>query len=151
MALFAHIQFIKHLPNAIVPDIQTSGSACFDFHAARLTFDEANQCLMVDTGLRTAFSEQFAMMLYGRSGNAVKHGIRLPHGVAVIDSDYRGPLMIPLVSDRLTLPQMAEVIKVGDRIAQGFMHQKIQSHWFEAHELPASGRGEGGFGSTGTQ
>lgn len=149
MDLFAHIRFIKHLPNAIVPDIQTSGSACFDFHAARLTFDEANQCLMVDTGLKTAFSDQFAMMVYGRSGNAVKHGIRLPHGVAVIDSDYRGALMIPLVSDRLTLPQMAEVIKVGDRVAQGFIHSKIPCAWFETHKLPASGRGEGGFGSTG--
>jgi dUTP pyrophosphatase len=89
-------------------------------------------------------------MVYPRSGLATKHGIALANCVGVIDSDYRGEVMVPLYnhgSEPFT-------VQPGDRVAQMVVTPVLQPEAEElpmGEPLPASERGAGGFGSTGIE
>lgn len=78
-------------------------------------------------------------------GNAVKHGINLANCVAVIDSDYRGELMVPLKNNS----DIPFEVHVGDRIAQLLIQPVEYPIIRVCNELETSKRGTGGFGSTG--
>ncbi len=80
-----------------------------------------------------------------RSGLAVKHGVTLPNAPATIDSDYRGELLIALIN----LGPAPVPVERGMRIAQLVFQRVEQVELVEVVELPASERGQGGFGSTG--
>jgi dUTP pyrophosphatase len=89
--------------------------------------------------------EGFECQIRPRSGLALRHGITLPNTPATIDSDYRGELMVALVN----LGSEPFEITRGMRIAQ-MVVARVEQVAFEAvAELPPSGRGAGGFGSTG--
>ena len=143
------IRFVKRLPGAKMPVKATSQSAGFDLHAAEVQMDLPNRYLLIDTGLSISFDPGYVLFLYGRSGLASKYGIRLANGVGVIDADYRGPIRVVLRSDRLTIPGMTEIIRVGDRVAQGILVPIPSAQWVEVDELDETERGTGGFGSTG--
>ena len=97
------------------------------------------------TGLCIAVPFGYEVQLRPRSGLALKHGITLPNTPATIDSDYRGELQVILINHG----SEPFAIHRGDRIAQ-LLVQKVEPVEFrEVSELPASGRGAGGFGSTG--
>lgn len=148
------ILFKKLLPNAIIPTKGTSESAAFDLVAAAIQVDNKNDQLIVDTGLATAFPAGYVLHVYGRSGHAIKHGIRLTNSVAVIDADYRGPLKVLLTTNEHSMDSfqnLIEQIKVGDRIGQAILVKLPDVEWEEVDELPESVRGEGGFGSTGVR
>jgi dUTP pyrophosphatase len=98
---------------------------------------------LVPTGLRVAIPDGHVGLVWPRSGLAVRDGIDTMAGV--IDSDYRGEVQVLLINHG----QGDFRIRPGDRIAQ-LLIQRVEPAEFEpAAELPASGRGEGGFGSTG--
>lgn len=150
--MFAQILFKKHLANAKVPSKGTSEAAAFDLTAAHIEYRPGQRMLVVDTGLSTAFPAGYALHLYGRSGHAMKHGIRLANSVAVIDADYRGPLKVLLVTnDPADYETLTREINIGDRVAQAILIKLPDVEWAEVDELPDSVRGEGGFGSTGTK
>jgi dUTP pyrophosphatase len=98
---------------------------------------------LVPTGLYLAIPEGHAGLVWPRSGLAVRHGIDTMAGV--IDSDYRGEVRVLLVNHG---PE-SFTIRCGDRIAQLVIQRVERAEFLRAEELPPSGRGQGGFGSTG--
>ena len=83
--------------------------------------------------------------MFCRSGLGVKHGVTLPNCVGVIDSDYRGELVVPLRN----FGDGAYTIQPGERIAQLVIVPVALPRLEEARELSSTQRGTGGFGSTG--
>ena len=97
------------------------------------------------TGFAIAIPHGYECQIRPRSGLALRHGISLPNTPATIDSDYRGEVMVALVN----LGGAAFRVERGMRIAQ-MVFARVESAAFEeVAELPATERGEGGFGSTG--
>jgi dUTP pyrophosphatase len=99
----------------------------------------------VPTGLKVAVPEGYELQLRPRSGLALKHGISLPNTPATIDADYRGELQVILIN----LGAEPFGVKRGDRIAQMLVQRVEPVRFREVDVLPESGRGSGGFGSTG--
>lgn len=147
----ATVLFKKNLPLAQLPLRASAESACHDLYAAKVEHDAVNNQLIVDIGISTSFAHGYCLLVFGRSGFARDHGIRLSNGVAVIDADYRGPLKVLLRSDMLTLKEMAQIIKPGTRVAQAMIVPVPFTDWVEVDALDQTARGEGGFGSTGTR
>jgi dUTP pyrophosphatase len=101
---------------------------------------------LVPTGIAIAIPHGYAAFAHPRSGLAIKHGVSMVNAPGTIDAGYRGELQIILINHD---PNDDFVIKRGDRIAQ-LVFQKVETAEFiEVEELPGSGRGVGGFGSTG--
>ena len=89
--------------------------------------------------------EGYECQIRPRSGLALRHGITLPNTPATIDSDYRGEVMVALVN----LGTEPFEVTRGMRIAQMVVARVERVEFETVAELPASGRGAGGFGSTG--
>lgn len=100
---------------------------------------------LIPTGFAVAVPEGYELQARPRSGLALKHGISLPNTPATIDADYRGELQIILIN----LGSESFAVHRGDRIAQLLVQQVEPAVFREVTELPPSGRGVGGFGSTG--
>lgn len=131
-----------------LPYFATNGSAGADLCAnldEPLTLEPMGRAL-VPTGLAMQLPDaRHGAFVFARSGLSVKHGLALSNGVGVIDSDYRGELRVGLVN----LSQEAYTIQPGERIAQLVILPVVQFDAVEAEELEETGRGTGGFGSTG--
>lgn len=133
--------------DAVIPEYQTEGAAGADLHACldapvRLAPGER---AAVSTGLALAIPEGFEAQVRPRSGLALKHGVTLPNAPGTIDSDYRGELKVIV----LNAGNDPFEISHGDRIAQIVIAPVTRGLFAEASELPATVRGDGGFGSTG--
>lgn len=132
-------------PKAILPEYKTDGAACFDLHAL-----DGYSIKMVDsqtfrTGLAIEIPPGFVMRIYARSGKAFKHDVCLTNGVGVIDSDYRGEILV-----RLTNHGWGEfTVEPGDRIAQAIIEPFERVVFQPVNSLGATARGTSGFGSTG--
>ncbi len=140
---------IKKLrPNAKIPSRATNGSAGMDLHAC---IDEPikiapGDLKLVPTGLAIELPDnKCAAFLYARSGLGVKHGICLSNGVGVIDSDYRGEVCVGLCN----VSAEEYTIEPGERVAQMVIAPVLVPETEEVSQLGETGRGEGGFGSTG--
>jgi len=100
---------------------------------------------LLKTGLALAIPTGYEAQVRPRSGLAIKHGLTLPNTPATIASDYRGELMVAVIN----LGTEPVVVTRGMRIAQ-LVFQRVEAvELVEVAELPESGRGKGGFGSTG--
>jgi dUTP diphosphatase len=136
---------LPHGAGLPLPSRATPGAAGMDIVSAVDTIIAAGARGLVSTGLTMAVPFGFEIQLRPRSGLALKHGITLPNTPATIDSDYRGELQVILINHGVE----PFVIHRGDRIAQ-LLVQKVEPVEFrEVDALPESGRGAGGFGSTG--
>jgi dUTP pyrophosphatase len=90
------------------------------------------------------------MLIYPRSGLSTKLGLTLRNTVGVIDSDYRGEIIIKLTPGYThCIPEIHEALSEGSRIAQAMIVPIPEVTLHEVLELPSSDRGTGGFGSTG--
>ena len=137
----------KLRPQAVLPVRATSGSAGLDLSAcidAPMTLAPGQRAL-VPTGLAAAIPAGAAGMIYARSSLGVKHGIALSNGVGVIDSDYRGEIRVGLTN----LSDTPYTVMPGDRVAQLAVVPVVQAALERVEELDDTGRGSGGFGSTG--
>ncbi len=135
--------------NAKIPTYGTEFSAGADLYAlldAPITI-APNETAMIKTGLSMEIPENYAGFIYPRSGMSVKRGLAPANKVGVIDSDYRGEIMVALLNHSKT-PQTVEN---GERIAQIIIAPYIRADFVVADELQETVRGEGGFGSTGTK
>nr|DAU27304.1 MAG TPA: dUTPase [Caudoviricetes sp.] len=131
--------------DAKIPTYGTVGAACFDLYAAAIK-DVADGSVTYDTGLQFEIPQGAVMMIYSRSGHGFNKGISLANRVGVIDSDYRGNVMVKLESAKT---HTSGFPAVGERIAQA-MIIPVQRNEFElVDELSDTKRGNGGFGSTG--
>jgi len=131
---------------ARVPTYATDGAACFDISANEDCTLSPGGSVSVSTGLSVAVPSGHALLIYSRSGHAVKYNVRLTNCVGVIDSDYRGEVRVLLTNDSNT---ERLVIKRGDRIAQGMIVNTPAVGFDVVDNLPDTARGCGGFGSTG--
>lgn len=134
---------------AILPTYGTEFSAGADIYAL---LDEPvtiapGETKLIHTGLAFAIPEGLVGLNFARSGMATKRGLAPANKVGVIDSDYRGEVMVALYNQGNT-PQ---TIEYGDRIAQMVFVPYYMAEFVECDELDSTARGEGGFGSTGTK
>ena len=143
---------IKLLDNRLkeaMPAYATPGSAGLDLRAvldAPLTI-AAGQTTMVSTGMCLYLGDpNYAALVLPRSGLGSKHGIVLGNLVGLIDSDYQGPLMVPVWNRSTT----DFTLQPMDRLAQLIIVPVVQAQFTVVDEFTApSTRGAGGFGSTG--
>jgi dUTP pyrophosphatase len=145
---------IKKLhPDAILPTKGSAAAAGYDLYALYPCDLEPGDTWFIHTGLAIEIPAGFWGGIYARSGLATKKGLRPANCVGVIDSDYRGEIMVALHNDSSILQR----IEAGDRIAQLVFHQQgiiipdeDGNIWQVVEDLSDTDRGEGGFGSTGT-
>jgi dUTP pyrophosphatase len=100
---------------------------------------------MIPTGFSIAIPAGFEAQIRPRSGLAFRNGVTCLNTPGTIDADYRGPVNVILAN----LGQEPFVVRRGDRIAQIIVAPVSHATFEETAELPESGRGVGGFGSTG--
>ncbi|WP_367650338.1 dUTP diphosphatase [Nocardioides sp. zg-DK7169] len=101
---------------------------------------------LVPTGIALALPEGYVALVHPRSGLAARHGLSILNTPGTIDAGYRGEVKVLLVNHD---PREAIVLSRGDRIAQLVVQRFERAAFVEVDELPASVRGEGGYGSTG--
>ena len=134
--------------NATLPTRGTKGSAGADLYACieeSVTINPGDLKL-IPTGVAIALPDSSSVAyLYARSGLGVKHGICLANGVGVVDSDYRGEIMVGLCN----VSGEPYTIEPNERIAQMVISPVIIPELVEVEKLDETDRGEGGFGSTG--
>ena len=106
-----------------------------------------HETIMLHTGLAAEIPVGFAGLIYARSGLASKRGLAPANKVGVIDSDYRGELMVALHNHS----EEPGYVSANERIAQLVIVQLPAVLYEEAQELADTARGEGGFGSTGKE
>lgn len=140
------IKIKKLHPSAKEPTYGTDGAACFDLYSVSDTVVHARDSAVIRTGLAFEVPEGYVMKIYSRSGQAFKHDVRLSNCVAIIDSDYRGEVVVKLANDN---NDVALIVKAGDRIAQAEITPIIRAEFKEVEELSDTKRGDRGFGSTG--
>jgi dUTP pyrophosphatase len=137
---------LSHHEGLPLPARQTAGAAGYDLCSADPDFViQPLERRLVRTGLALAIPAGYEAQVRPRSGLALRHGLTLPNAPATIDSDYRGEVLVPMVN----LGTEPVAVARGTRIAQ-LVFQRVEEIELQlADELPASERGDGGFGSTG--
>ena len=101
---------------------------------------------LVPTGISIALPDGYAAFVHPRSGLAIKHGVTMVNAPGTIDAGFRGELQCIMINHD---PLEPITFKKGDRIAQLVIQKVERAEFVEVQELPGSGRGTGGFGSTG--
>ena len=131
-----------------LPYYATPGSAAMDLHACldgAVTIP-AGERRVIPTGLAIALpSADYVALVFARSGLGIKHGVAPANCVGVIDSDYRGEILVGLQNSGGS----EFTIRPGDRIAQLMVVPVVQPRLRLVDELDETQRGAGGFGSTG--
>lgn len=130
-----------------LPSYAHPGDAGADLTAAEaVTLKAGGGRARIRTGIRIAIPDGYAGFVLPRSGLAAKHGITCLNTPGLVDSGYRGELMVVLIN---TDPSADYDVAVGDRIAQLVIQPVEQAVFVPVDELDDHVRGEGGFGSTG--
>lgn len=132
---------------AIIPTYGTKFSAGADLYACceQKVVIKPSETKLIHTGICMEIEEGLVGLVFARSGLATKKGLAPANKVGVIDSDYRGEIMIPLHNHTLEEKE----IENGERIAQIIFMPYVKEEFNEVEELTETIRGEGGFGSTG--
>lgn len=138
------LKFQKLAPEAQIPKYATAGAACFDLVAINDVNIRPGHAATMYTGLAFEVPKGHVMLVFSRSGHGFKNGIRLVNSVGVIDSDYRGEVMVRLQNDG----NEVVVVHAGTRVAQAML-LPIPKVVLEQGELSTTARGTGGLGSTG--
>ena len=134
-------------PNAKLPTYGSAGAAGADLYAClqeAVTIAPGTTC-PIPLGLSLEIPEGYAGLIYARSSLGTKRGLAPANKVGVIDSDYRGPVMV-MLHNHGSVPQ---TIEPGDRVAQLLITPVLTPQYEIAEELTDTDRGSGGFGSTG--
>jgi dUTP pyrophosphatase len=140
------VKIVNHSPYPL-PAYATALSAGMDLRAdlqeplVLRTLERA----MVPTGLHIELPAGFEAQIRPRSGLAAKHGISIVNAPGTIDADYRGEIKVVLVN----LSNEPFTVNPGERIAQMVVARHETVQWEPVEALEESGRGSGGFGSTG--
>ena len=101
---------------------------------------------LVPTGISIALPDGYAAFVHPRSGLAIKHGVTMVNAPGTVDAGFRGELQCIMINHD---PRESITFKKGDRIAQLVIQKVERAEFVEVQALPGSGRGTGGFGSTG--
>ena len=134
-------------PTVPLPSYAKGGDAGADLTTTIDITIAPGQRQLVPTGIALALPDGYVALIHPRSGLAIKHGISLLNAPGTIDAGYRGEIQCILINHD---PQESLSLKRGDRIAQLVIQKVERAVFIEVSELPGSGRGLGGFGSTGS-
>ena len=132
-----------------MPERAHSGDAGYDLRSVERVHLAPGTRALVRTGISVAIPEGYAGLVLPRSGLAIRHGISLVNTPGLIDSGYRGEIQVPLINhDR----EETFLIEEGTRIAQLVLVRAASAFFAETEflESAADGRGESGFGSSGS-
>jgi dUTP pyrophosphatase len=132
-------------PDAVVPRRAYGGDAGLDLSSCARVELAPGERALVPTGLAVAIPEGYAGFVQPRSGLAAKHGISIVNTPGLVDSGYRGELLVNLVN---TDQRESFVVEPGMRIAQLVILPIPELELVEVDELPESERGVRGFGSS---
>jgi dUTP pyrophosphatase len=138
---------IKRLDAGVpLPNYAKGGDAGADIvTAVDITLAPGERAL-VPTGISIALPDGYVALVHPRSGLAIKHGVTMVNSPGTVDAGYRGELKLILINHD---PKDSVSFKRGDRVAQLVIQQVERAEFVEVQELPGSGRGTDGFGSTG--
>lgn len=142
-----YVRFKRLTKGAMKPTKGSAFAAGFDLYADT-TQDivvEPGEVVPFYTGLAMEIPDGYFGAIYSRSGLATKLGLRLPHCVGIIDSDYRGNVGVPLRNDS----NVPVTVLAHERIAQIVFQRCADVALYETDELSQTARGDGGFGSSG--
>ena len=101
---------------------------------------------LVPTGISIALPDGYAAFVHPRSGLAIKHGVTMVNAPGTVDAGFRGELQCIMINHD---QHESITFKKGDRIAQLVIQKVERAEYIEVKDLPGSGRGTDGFGSTG--
>jgi dUTP pyrophosphatase len=132
----------------VIPARAYTGDAGLDLSACERVELAPGERSLVPTGLAVAIPDGFAGFVQPRSGLATNHGITIVNTPGLVDSGYRGELLVNLLN---TDPREPFVVEPGMRIAQLVILQLPEVELVEVDELPDSERGARGFGSSSTR
>lgn len=128
------------------PQYAHPGDAGLDLRAAVAGTLKPFERMTVPCGFAMAIPDGYAGLVIPRSGLASRHGISVVNGPGLVDSGYRGEIMVVLVN---LDPQEPFSFEKGDRIAQMMIVATPSITLYNTDQLPASARGAQGFGSSG--
>lgn len=138
---------IKRLdPDVPLPSYAKGGDAGADIVTAIDITLAPGERSLVPTGISIALPDGYVALVHPRSGLAIKHGVTMVNSPGTVDAGYRGELKLILINHD---PKESVSFKRGDRVAQLVIQQVERALFVEVQELPGSGRGTDGFGSTG--
>ena len=137
-----NLKFKKLHPDAVSPTYATKGAACFDLTATEI-FEGDDCCTEYRTGLSFEIPYGWVMLVFSRSGISFNTGAGLVNGVGVIDSDYRGEVIVKYNGS------VGFGYNIGDRIAQAMLIPIQRLDLIETDTMNETERGANGFGSTG--
>ena len=106
---------------------------------------QPGETVMIPTGVAMELPQGLVGLVYARSGLAAKRGLAPANKVGVIDSDYRGEIMVALHNHGAA----AQTVAHGERVAQLVIAPYVTAQFRQVETLSETARGEGGFGSTG--
>ena len=134
---------------ASVPERGSASAAGYDLRtdAQEAVVIRPHETELIGTGIAVAIPEGYFGGIYARSGMAAKRLLRPGNCVGVIDADYRGEVKVALHNDG----EEDRVVEPGERVAQLVIQPYLSVSFDEREALPETGRGEGGFGSTGSR
>ena len=135
----------KLMDSAVLPKYGTEFSAGADLvNAGDSVVVEAGKTVIVHTGIAMEIPVGYVGLVHARSGMATKRGLAPANKVGVIDSDYRGEIMVALHNHG----NEAQTVESGERVAQIIIAPYVTADFVEG-DLDDTVRGDGGFGSTG--
>lgn len=142
------VKIKKMSDTAIIPEKATEGSAGYDIYVDSDKPIEIppHETIMIPSGIAMEIPDGYFGAIYPRSGISTKRGLRIANCVGVIDSDYRGPIGLPIHNDG----RFTQTIEPYERVAQIIFQKYDDVSIVEVNELSKTERGYNGFGSTGT-
>lgn len=145
MAIAIKVKRLESATGLPLPSYQTAHAAGMDLVASEAAVLKPGERALVSTGLVLEIPEGYEAQIRPRSGLALKYGVTLVNSPGTIDADYRGEIRVLLINHG------AEpfAIERGERIAQIVFAPVTRIEWNETDEVAGTGRGGGGFGSTG--
>ncbi len=140
-----NVKIQKLTDTAKIPFHGSDAAAGYDLYADQDYMIPAGETAKISTGIAMAIPNGYWGGIYARSGLATKQGLRPSNCVGVIDSDYRGPIIVALYNDSLELRMIHKGDKIAQMIISPFEYWQIK----QVEKLENTDRGSGGFGSTG--
>lgn len=145
------MKIMKISENAILPTCGSAEAAGYDLYANlkehELRQIQPHETVKIGTGVAIECPKGYFAGVFARSGLATKQGLRPANCIGVVDSDYRGEIIVAIHNDSDEI----RYIENGDRIAQLIIIPYLSVKLEEVKELTETERGDGGFGSTGTK
>lgn len=141
------IQIKKINQKAILPKQGSDGAAGYDLYACldQTVTINPHETVLIPTGITMSIPYNCWGGIYARSGKSIKEGVRPGNCVGVIDSDYRGEILVAAHNDSYHVRK----VEPEERIAQFILHERLLCNWEEVEELDVTERNDGRLGSTG--